>query len=73
MIRQEFLFTLEMPSPVALPEYGYGDVCVCADIWLLPPAPGTQPFWPCHAFQRSFEVFSLTEDRCHEKDIHMQT
>ena len=46
---------------------------VCGDIRQLPPASGKQPFWASRTFQESFEIFSLEEDRRHEKDLHMQT
>ena len=55
----------------ALPDFGYRDVIVCGDIRQLPPASGKQPFWASDTFQEGFEIFSLAEDRRHEKDIHM--
>ena len=56
----------------ALPDWGYRDIIVCGDIRQLPPASGKQPFWACNTFQQGFEIFCLTEDRRHEKDLNMQ-
>ena len=62
----------KLRRPGALPDWGYRDVIVCGDIRQLPPASGKQPFWACATFQQGFEIFCLTEDRRHEKDLHMQ-
>jgi hypothetical protein len=72
-ICREIPLTSEMRRPGAFPDFGYRDVIVCGDIRQLPPASGKQPFWASHTFQESFEIFSLQEDRRHEKDLHMQT
>ena len=58
--------------PGALPDWGYRDILVCGDIRQLPPASGKQPFWGTKTFQEGFEIFALTEDRGHERDLHMQ-
>ena len=68
----EVPLTVEFRRPGALAEFGYRDVILCGDIRQLPPASGKQPFWGCDSFQEVFEIFTLAEDRRHEKDIRMQ-
>ena len=72
-ICREIPLTSDLRRPGAFPDFGYRDVIVCGDIRQLPPASGKQPFWASRTFQESFEIFSLEEDRRHEKDLHMQT
>ena len=52
--------------------WGYRDIIFCGDVRQLPPASGRQPFWSSHTFQRLVEIFTLREDRRHEKDVAMQ-
>ena len=42
------------------------------DLRQLPPASSNPPFWASQTFQTNFEIFTLREDRRHERDAEMR-
>ena len=60
-------------KPGALPKFGYRDIIFGGDLRQLPPASGKMPFWASDAFHEDFEIFVLTEDRRHERDLYTQS
>ena len=61
-----------MRQPGALPLFGYRHVLLFGDLRQLPPASSTPPFWASQTFQNNFEIFTLREDRRHERDAEMR-
>ena len=57
----------------ALRLFGYRHVLVFGDLRQLPPASSNPPFWASETFQTYFEIFTLREDRRHERDAEMRT
>ena len=56
----------------ALELFGYRHVLLFGDLRQLPPASGKPPFWASQTFQTTFEIFTLREDRRHERDAEMR-
>ena len=59
-------------KPKSLPKFGYRDIILGGDVRQLPPASGRRPYWATDRFYEDFEIFTLLEDRRHEKDPAMQ-
>ena len=57
----------------ALKKFGYRDVIFGGDLRQLPPASGAMPYWASDYFFEDFELFVLSEDRRHERDLYTQS